>query len=121
MKNVNKLACCNPDWKKNRVTLKAEGKLLEKIYRYNYIHNPVKLVEEPRNEYDKNAVQIIVAGELTGYIPAESALHVKDILKNHEIKYISSFISGGEYKIAYENGIDKHEENIKVKVKIAYI
>lgn len=119
--NIKKLACRNDDWRKNAATLKSEDKLCRKIYRYNYINKPVKLIPEPTNKHDKNAVQVIIAGEVVGYVPVDIAIEVKDILKNHEIKYISSFISGGEYKVASVNDITKLDSLISIRVKIAYV
>lgn len=118
--NIMKLACRTDDWPKNSATLKKEGKLGKKIFRYTYINKPVKLIPEPTNEHDKNAVQIFVAGELVGYISADEAVHVKDILNNRKIKYISSLIAGGQYKIASENGLERFENNLSVSVKISY-
>ena len=120
--NIKKLACSNPEWKNKNSTIIKNGKSGKKIYRYNYINKPVKLLDEPSNPHDKNAVMVVIAGELVGYISREECLHVKDILNNHEIKYISSFISGGQYKIIYDSQeAVKSESSLNVTVKIAYI
>lgn len=120
--NIKKLAVCNEDWKSRTATIVKNGKAWQKIFRYNFINKPVKLVPEPKNKADKNAVQVIIAGELVGYISREENVHVKDILSKHEVKYISAFISGGEYKVVSENGdMFKDSYSIKVNVKIGYV
>lgn len=119
--NIKKLACANEDWKKSGKKLAAEGKVMEKIFRYTYINKPVKLIPEPKNPHDKNAVAVYVAGEQVGYIPAEDAPHVRQVLSSKKIKYISSFIGGGDYKVVSEDGtVVKMDGDVKISVRIAY-
>ena len=118
---IQKLACCNPDWKKSAKIIVDESKSMQRIFRYNYIHKPVKLIPEPKNPHDKNAVIVQIAGEKVGYIPADQAQHVQKILRSRDIKFISGFISGGPYKVISENGnVEKGENDITVKVKMGY-
>lgn len=120
--NIGKLACQNPNWKKTAAQLISSGMAERRVFRYNYINKPVKLIPEPQNEHDENAVIVQIAGEKVGYISRSDNVHVKSILQTREIKYISSFISGGKYKIATE---DKHlfhdEDRISISIRIAYI
>lgn len=119
--NIKKLACANEDWKKSGKKLAAEGRVMEKIFRYTYINKPVKLIHEPKNPHDKNAVAVYVAGEQVGYIPAEDAPHVRQVLSSKKIKYISSFIGGGDYKVVSEDGtVVKMDGDVKISVRIAY-
>lgn len=119
--NLKKLACPNPDYRKAGKTLSAEDKCMKKIFQYSYINKPVKLIPEPENLHDSNAVMVQIAGEKIGYISRDENQHVKQILSNHDIKFISSFISGGKYKVVSENGdAEKFENSISVKVKIGY-
>ena len=120
--NIKKLATVRSDWKKSCKTLIKEDKAGKKIFKNDYINKPVKLIPDPTNKHDKNAVQVVIAGELVGYIPSEQTKHVKDILSKREIKYISAFISGGEYKvISLNEDIFKDSYSTKVKITIAYI
>ena len=120
--STKKLACNNPEWKCTASQIRAAGKIGKRIYRHNYINKPVKLFEEPGNKHDKNAVAVFIAGELVGYIGREDNVHVKSILKRHEVKYISGFVSGGQYKIVNDdNSIDRFEDELSIKVKIAYV
>lgn len=121
-RNIQKLACENPDWKltsKRAVEIGKEGK---RIFRYSYVNRPVKLQPEPDNEHDKNAIAIFIAGELVGYISRADNVHVKGILQKHEIKSISGFIGGGDYKVIEDDGtISKDSTEIGVSVRIKYI
>ena len=118
--NIDKLATPNPDWKKRTATIINEGKAGKRIFKNNYVNRPVKLVEEPDNPNDRNAVAIVIAGELVGYISRDDNVKVKGILKKREIKSISGFIGGGEYKIVSEDGTvwkDKKGHNVTVRIK----
>lgn len=120
--NINKLACANLDWKHNTETIIADGKAGEKIFRYNYIYKPVKLIPEPENTHDKNAVYCMIAGEKVGYISRDYNVHVLDILKSHDVKYISASIRGGQYKIVLtDKTIQKYEDPINIHVRIGYV
>lgn len=120
--NIGKLACVNPNWNLSATKLVSEGKVGKKIFHYNYINKPIKLVPEPENIHDKNAISVYIAGELVGYISREDNLHVHDILDNHKIIFISGFIGGGEYKIVSENK-DVFQSNLDftVNIRIGYI
>lgn len=119
--NIMKLAVRNEEWQATKETLKSKCGLPARVFRYNFINKPVKLVPDPKNKHDKNAVMVIIAGEQVGYIPAESAVHVKDIIENHSVKYISSFISGGDYKVVAENDTTKLHDDVSIKVSIGYV
>lgn len=120
--NIGKLAAANSEWQSTAKQLINSGKVNKKIFRYNYINKPVKLIPELENPHDKNAILIQIAGEKVGYISRDENLHVKEILDNHEIKYISSFISGGQFKYANESGELIHDElSISIDVKIGYV
>lgn len=120
--NIGKLACANPDWKRTAAQIISGGKAMKRIFRYNYINKPVKLVPEPENPHDKNAIMVLIAGEKVGYISRNDNARVNEILKNHDVKYISGFIGGGQYKVISENGsIERFENDIYVNVRIGYV
>ena len=120
--NIQKLACQNPDWKLSAAKIIESGKAEKKIFRYNYINKPVKLQPEPNNQHDKNAVAVIIAGELVGYISREENVHVKTILQRREVKSISGFIGGGEYKVISKNkDVSKFDCSCTVNIRIKYI
>ena len=120
--NIRKLACSNPDWKLSAAQLLDNGKAGKRVFKHNYINKPVKLIEEIDNPHDENAVAVVIAGELVGYISREDNIHVKDILQNHEIKALSGFIGGGEYKIIDEDGdFVKDVLGFSVNIRMKYI
>ena len=119
--SLKKLSTANPDWRKGGKTLASEGKVMEKIYHYSYLNKPVKIVPDVNNAYDKNALMVLIAGEHVGYIPADDTAHVKAILSQTSVKYITSCFWGGEYKVVSENGdAVKMEEHVHISVRIAY-
>lgn len=114
--NIKKIRTLNPEYRKKEY----DG--FVKIYKYNYMNKPVKLIPEPKNKHDKNAVQVFIAGELVGYISREDNVHVKDILNNHEVKYISSRVTGGDYRIVHPDGTDlAFSDSVKIKISIGYV
>lgn len=120
--NIKKLACQNPDWKKHAATIVKEGKAEKRIFRHNYVNKPVKLVEDPNSSVDQNTVQVFIAGEIIGYINFSDNIKVKNIINNREIKSISGFIGGGDYKIVHEDGnVDKGRNKFNANIRIKYI
>lgn len=120
--NIKKLAYLNSDWKLRSKEAIQNGKAGKRIFHYNYVNRPIKLQPEPNNENDKNAVAVFIAGELVGYISRSDNIHVKDILQNHDVKSISGFIGGGEYKVFENDGtISKDTIAINVNIRIKYV
>ena len=100
-KDVMKLARASQEWKMSDKEI-AEKFPGQKIYKYTFINTPVRLVPEPKNTHDKNAVMVMIKNCHVGYVPKEQALEVKKILIQN-IK-VSAEISGGEYKVVSLNG-----------------
>ena len=121
MDSIKKLYCSNPDWKKNRSALSLTDNEVKKIFRYNFICKPVYLIPEPDNKHDKNAIFVRVAGEKVGYISRDDNTYVGRILKR-DVKYVSAYIRGGEYKLVSKTGIiEKGEDEISIKISIGYV
>lgn len=92
--------------------LKEELYFETKVYKYELDEtNTIKLVPEPTNKYDKNAIMIVhdEMGHI-GYVPAKHAIQVKKIIDSG-IKELSIKLRGGPYKISEED--DYGEEIIK--------
>lgn len=120
--NIRKLATANPDWKLTTAQILKAGKSEKRIFQHNYVNKPVKLIPEPKNPHDKNAVAIHIAGELVGYISRADNLHVLDILQHREVISISGFIGGGKFKVVSDDGeIVKDELDHSVNIRIKYI
>lgn len=119
--NIKKLAYCNPAWKYTVAKATSKGMLSKRIYRYYYANKPVKLVPEPNNPHDENAIAVYFAGKLVGYIKKEDNKHILDILKSRDVKYISGFIGGGDYKVVTTDGqFLKESDSLHICVRIAY-
>lgn len=118
--NLQKLSCADPNYRKSSKTLISDGVVSKRIYQYTYINKPVKLIPEPHNPHDKNAVAVHIAGELVGYISADEAPEVRSILAS-DVKFVSSFISGGKYKVVHPDGtVEKQDGEIHINIKIGY-
>lgn len=116
---IKRLQNANPDWRKGRKALAAEGK--QRVYHYNYINKPVKIAVDDGSVYRKGALMIFIAGEHVGYISDSNMEHVRSILNTKSVKYITAYISGGEYKLISEDGTaTKWEDEIKINLRIAY-
>ena len=120
--SIKKLANSNPDWALSPAKIIEAGKAGKKIYQYFYVNKPAKLEREPKNEHDRNAVAVIIAGEKIGYISREENVHVAEILAQREIKSLSAFIGGGKYKIVSNDGsVEEFQIDHNVNVKIKYV
>lgn len=119
---INKLACANPDWKLTAAQIINSGRAGRRIFRYNYVNKPIKLIPEPGNEHDPNAIVVMIAGEKVGYISKEENTHVREILQKHEIVSLSGFIGGSEYKIISEDShVSQFDSGFHINVRIKYI
>ena len=57
-----------------------------------------ELIREPKNEHDKNAVMVMVAGQKVGYIPAAEAPEIGELLRRRRVLGVSVRLFGGNYK-----------------------
>lgn len=119
-KSVEALAEENPDYNLSKAELKEDGPSDERIFQYYFTPKKVELVPEPENEYDSNAVMVIVDGEKIGYIKKGSCSHVKNLLASDKILRIEAEIGGGNYKYfdSEENSLDKSSLNYWAEISI---
>ena len=121
-KNILKLVETNPMWSFSPDQIRSKGLDCNIVYRYRYTVKPVQLVEEPKNPNDKNAVAAYMSGQLIGYIKREDNAHIKHVKNHSTVKSISGHITGGEYKIIYDDGNMEHNsKSFSVKIEIEYI
>lgn len=73
------------------------------VYKWVPKEVEAKLVPEPDNPYDKNAIQVIVGECLIGYIPREKCLEVQKILDEGRLINVAYEITGGKYKLIEED------------------
>jgi len=83
----------------------------EKIYKYEIEDFDAILQEEPENEYDKNAIKVVISGIHVGYIKKGSCSHIKKLIANGNIQRITARIYGGDYKmITCDYDFDKDKD-----------
>lgn len=68
------------------------------IYRYDFLSQPVELIDDPDNSYDPKAIKVVVAGQHIGYIKRGSTGRVRNLRKSGRIIKIYAEIGGGSYK-----------------------
>lgn len=83
----------------------------ERVYKYEFYPRKVEIEPEPDNEFDKNALKVIIDKVHVGYIKKGSCSRIKKLIKNHNIERIEADINGGPYKIlSCEYDWDKEKE-----------
>ena len=89
----------------------------ERIYQYDFYPDKIELVPEPTNEYDPNAVKVIVDNIHIGYIKKGNCKHILNLINEKRIKSITCDIYGGKYKILEYEGEDDIDfvDNPKLK------
>lgn len=103
IENIMALAVENSDYsmkKKEIIDNYMDG---EKVYQYLFYPGKVELVEEPTNEFDPNAIKVVVDDLHVGYIKKGSCSHIKKLLSNGSIEALGVEIVGGKYKVYYED------------------
>lgn len=121
MDSIAKLQIANPDWRKGKKALEEAGLINRVICHYDYVTKPVKLEKDPTGEFGPNRIMVFIAGEHVGYLPEDHDLHVGEILKYGSIKYITAYITGGEYKRVSPDGeVFKNTDHVEIKIRIAY-
>lgn len=88
----------------------------EDIYQLEFSPSSVELVEEPENEYDPNAIKVIVDCVHVGYIKKGSCSHIKKLLHENRILNITADIHGGKYKrISCEYDFDSDKDTYELE------
>ncbi len=110
-KEISSLGAINNDYsisKKDAIDLIM---LNEKIYQYSFSPQKILLIEEPDNEYDPNAIKVIIDDIHVGYIKKDDCLHVKELLNAKLIKKVTAEIHGGKYKtLVSDYDVEKDKE-----------
>ena len=80
-----------------------------------------RLEKEPDNEYDKNAIKVIL-NDLSkiGYIPKERTLQVGKLIDDNKILSMYFSITGGKYKLWDGEDLETDEEEYSVILTINY-
>lgn len=115
--NLKKLQIEVKKYKLDNESLVQKGK--GRTYRYKY-PTEASLVPEPTNQYDKNAIMVLIDGLQIGHVPAAYCLDVKQIIKKGKNVSVSAWISGGEYKEVVNDNVYPNFEDLKCKVEVKY-
>ena len=104
-KEIESIAMLNPEYDYSDAQLNDLSR--EKVYRYLWSINSVKLVPEPKNKADKNAIMVVINGAKVGYVPSDKT----DVVKNYLKRKISLSCSlhGGKWKEAYFGKYERKE------------
>ena len=90
----------------------------KEIREYYVRLDDIKLVYEPKNKHDPNAIMVTNHGVKVGYVPAEMCTEVKKILKKYDIDYIKARTTGGRSKyLIAENEVEKRNYGI-IEIKL---
>ena len=82
----------------------------ERIFKYIPSFSSVRLEPDPDNEYDKNAIKVLLDDVHIGFVPKEKTTRVANILKRDPV--ISCSLYGGPYKIIVEDYDDEKEKEV---------
>lgn len=92
------------------------------IYKYEPFYGSAKLVSEPDNPHDPNAIKVMVDGIHIGYVPAKKTKSIKKILDSNNVISIGCEIFGGPYKVLPDEDadIERGKTDIKSRICIDY-
>ena len=110
-KELAKISFETPDWKlSDEELLKKYGNSVT-IYKHSHILTPVKLIPEPKNQHDPNAIKVVVAGQHIGYVPADHTAVVRRKMNENNGYYNAEcFITDAEWKRIYHNEVRLHKD-----------
>ena len=110
-KELAKISIETPDWNlPDDELLKKYGNSTT-IYKHTHILTPVKLIPEPKNQHDPNAIKVVVAGQHIGYVPADHTAVVRRKMNENNGYYNAEcFIADAEWKRIYRNEVRLHED-----------
>lgn len=81
----------------------------------------IKLVPEPDNEFDKNAIMVEADGVKIGYVPKGKTKRVRELLDSGTVTSIDADVKGGKYKLVTEgNELIKDEDSFYGEIIIKY-
>lgn len=109
--NLLLLAKENPDYSLRKNEIIKRNKCDECIYQHKFSYSNIELIPEPTNQYDPNAIKVIIDGQHIGYIKAGSCKHILNLINEKRIERIEAKIKGGKYKCLCQHGDDPKEDS----------
>lgn len=102
----------NYEYSLSKKELVDSGMIDERIYRYDPTVMDADLVPEPDNPKDPNAIKVLVNDVQIGYVPAEKAGVVKELLSSKQVHSIDCEFYGGPFKIITADYDDESDKEI---------
>ena len=116
-----RLQTANPDYRMSRKKLVESGLADTRIFHYTYANKPVDLQLDTTDQFGKDRVMVLIAGQLVGYLTEEDDDHVLEVLQHASVKYITAKVTGGEYRIVCADGKKKKNSDPNdVRLRIGY-
>lgn len=104
------------------IYIDVQAESYTRIYKYEDLtFNDIKLIPEPDNKYDKNAIKILIFDHHVGYVPKNQTRTLKKYLNNDKYYFkMIGRIVGGPYKTIDEYGdiITVTDLNIGFRINI---
>ena len=99
----------NDDYNLSKAQIIDEGLEDATIYKYNMLTAPAKLIPEPNNPEDPNAIAVYVYDEHIGYIAKGMTSRIHKLIRENTLDLVLAEVRGGPYKYLTEAGIIKGE------------
>ena len=104
-----------------REKLSQMGYIGRKIYRLYYKVQSVRLVPEPTNPHDPNAIKVLINNLHIGYVPRNDTKLVSQIMGSGPVE-LSAVITGGEYRMITSDISDQiYSEPLRIEIRMRRI
>lgn len=79
----------------------------------------IRLEKEPENEYDKNAIKVMIKGMGTvGYVPKNLNILIAKMIDENKITKIKASVVGGPYKLWNGKRLKEDREDFQIKIRL---
>ena len=94
----------NPDYSLNKLAMIKKYPQGIDVYEYVFPSYTASFEFEPTNEFDPNAIKVLIQGIHVGYVKKGSCARIKKLINQSKIESISAKIYGGNNKSLYIAG-----------------
>lgn len=121
MDAVESLARLNAKYNLTAEELIENGYAGDRIYKYSYKRGDVKLIPEPDNAHDSNAIKVVFSGTHIGYISSAENAALLARINAGDVDRVTGHIGGGDYRIVSEDGSDaRYQSAVSATVTVTY-
>lgn len=99
MDEILSIGKINDDYMLPKDELYRKGIINVPIPRYVFPPLSVRLVPEPNNEYDENAIQVLMDGKLVGYIPRKRCIQLLSDMESGKVIRVQGGIDCGDIRM----------------------